>query len=211
MQIYAVQNLLTGEVYVGQTSMSLRRRLQSHVDNARTAVRANKQPTDVGHALLTYGREAFHSVVLETCGSKDDADRAELAWADHLLSYAPYGYNRRECGRHGRLSARAKRLISASPRTNETRRKIGQKVRGRPLTLKQREALTRGRAALNQRPRFDISGERNGRARLSPRKVKEIRDLYATKQYSQRALGEMYGVAQTTIAKVVHRRSWGTS
>ena len=43
---------------------------------------------------------------------------------------------------------------------------------------------------------------------LTEDRVIEIRRLWATGNYSRSKLGEMFGVASTTIQTVVHRRSW---
>ena len=61
-------------------------------------------------------------------------------------------------------------------------------------------------AALTEKP--DIyKGEQNGRAKLTTENVKEIRRLYET-GLSQTRLGEMFGVCQTVVSKIVLRKSW---
>ena len=44
--------------------------------------------------------------------------------------------------------------------------------------------------------------------RLTWEQVDEIRSLYASKQISQRELGKMYGVSQTSIRYIVHYMNW---
>lgn len=51
-------------------------------------------------------------------------------------------------------------------------------------------------------------GEKNHNAKLSESHVREIRDLYATGQYTQKALSEMYKVTPRIIYCVVHRETW---
>ncbi len=45
-------------------------------------------------------------------------------------------------------------------------------------------------------------------AKLTEDKVLEIRALYATGEYTQRALGEQFGVDQALISRVIHRQRW---
>lgn len=54
----------------------------------------------------------------------------------------------------------------------------------------------------------DRVGSNNGAAYLNEDLVLEIRELYATGNYTQVALGNKYGVVNTTIYKIVHRKIW---
>jgi len=51
-------------------------------------------------------------------------------------------------------------------------------------------------------------GEKNGNAKLTKRKVLEIRGAYETGKISQTALAELYGVSQALIGFVITRRAW---
>lgn len=51
-------------------------------------------------------------------------------------------------------------------------------------------------------------GDRQGAAKLTESDVLAIRDLYATKRATLRALAAQYGVSLTCIHGVVHRRLW---
>jgi len=53
-----------------------------------------------------------------------------------------------------------------------------------------------------------VSGERNGRAKLTDELVAEIRRRYETEGISQRALARQYDVCQYTINKVVNCKSY---
>lgn len=80
-------------------------------------------------------------------------------------------------------------------------------LRGRKHTPEQiAKAAAAKAAALTEKP--DIyKGEQNGRAKLTTENVKEIRRLYET-GLSQTRLGEMFGVCQTVVSKIVLRKSW---
>jgi hypothetical protein len=51
-------------------------------------------------------------------------------------------------------------------------------------------------------------GEAHGRSKLTRDDVKRIRMLYATGEYLQAELGEMFGVTGATIGQVVRRETW---
>jgi len=51
-------------------------------------------------------------------------------------------------------------------------------------------------------------GEQNGSAKLTEEQVLEIRELYKTKQYSQRELARMFDVVQNTISRIVTGKGW---
>jgi len=60
---------------------------------------------------------------------------------------------------------------------------------------------------LGQEP-ISIKGEANGHSKLTRREVVEIRRLYATGDYTQRELGEMFGVSDVCISLIVRRKRW---
>jgi hypothetical protein len=51
-------------------------------------------------------------------------------------------------------------------------------------------------------------GSAHGRAKLTEDNVREIRQLYATGNYSQLELGLRFGVSKHTISLIVRRKIW---
>ena len=51
-------------------------------------------------------------------------------------------------------------------------------------------------------------GSKNAMSRLNETKVKCIRDLYGTGQYTYEDLGKEFGVNQATIGYVIQRKTW---
>lgn len=51
-------------------------------------------------------------------------------------------------------------------------------------------------------------GIAHGQAKLSEQDVREIRQLYAVGDVSQRELAKRYGVNQSTLWKILHRKNW---
>lgn len=64
----------------------------------------------------------------------------------------------------------------------------------------------------NSRDKFEhgtvLRGEQIGISKLTPEKVIEIRRLYASGQYSQQTLADMFGVWQTVVSSIVLRKTW---
>lgn len=54
------------------------------------------------------------------------------------------------------------------------------------------------------------NGMRQGRAKLTDQQVSEIREKHATRQYSQKRLGDEYGVSQSHIGGIVKYKCWKT-
>lgn len=52
--------------------------------------------------------------------------------------------------------------------------------------------------------------DRHGAAKLTHEKVKQAREMYATKQYTQRELANLFGVALRTMASLLARHHWKT-
>jgi len=51
-------------------------------------------------------------------------------------------------------------------------------------------------------------GTENNRAKLTESIVRQVRKLYATGEYSQREIGDMFGVTKTTINNVIVGSTW---
>lgn len=56
--------------------------------------------------------------------------------------------------------------------------------------------------------RTKIKAERNGNSIFTWDKVRNIRELYATGQYSQAQLSRIYNCHQTNILKIVRHKTW---
>lgn len=53
-----------------------------------------------------------------------------------------------------------------------------------------------------------LKGEENGNSRLTEKQVEEIRSMYASGEYTQKGLGNQFGVSQTMIFYIVSRKQW---
>ena len=52
------------------------------------------------------------------------------------------------------------------------------------------------------------TGERNGRAKITDDDVRAIRCLYATGNFTQRQIGQRFGVSDVMVSLIVRRISW---
>jgi hypothetical protein len=75
--------------------------------------------------------------------------------------------------------------------------------------LNSQDAVTSGSSKKGAKKRL-ARNPHGGAAKLSERSASEIRRLYATGQFTQARLGEMFGVDQTNISLVVRNRIWSS-
>lgn len=54
----------------------------------------------------------------------------------------------------------------------------------------------------------DARGEKIGSSKMNEEKVKEIRELYVTGNYTQDQLSNLYGVVQSVISSIVLEKTW---
>lgn len=116
--IYKITNLINGKVYIGQTSISLRKRLLKHVYDANTDIKRRKHY--LHRALSKYGFDNFTVEILETC-DKEELDAREIYWISHFNSTDPQlGYNCTKGGQGNRainISEETRKLISDKNKT----------------------------------------------------------------------------------------------
>jgi group I intron endonuclease len=220
MRIYKITNKLNGKQYVGQTKATPEKRFTNHVyaaSNGSTAI--------IHNAIRKYGKDAFEIELLQECQSFEELDEAERRWIAELDTVTPNGYNIEEggCRNRGSLSeaTRAKLREAArhrSPewytkicyaarnRSEEWKKKLAASSKGRKPTPRQLECLVAGRQSGVWR--HSQVGEDNGNAILTWEKVSQIREMYATGNYSQEQLGLLFGVKQVTVSAIVRYRIW---
>lgn len=92
INIYAIINNITKEIYVGQTKDSIQERFNEHIREARAAMLGKRQSFPLFHRmLLVYGAENFTVSLLEKCDEKV-ASLHEAEWITKLDTYHS-GYN----------------------------------------------------------------------------------------------------------------------
>lgn len=124
---YLIRNTISGRVYVGSTSKSLRRRAYNHRIELRQGIHPN---IHLQRSWRKYGENAFEFVVLEEC-EPERCFELEQWWMDLHDAYRN-GYNR--CPNAGSWAGRK--------HSEESKRKCGLANVGRPMSQKNRSAMS---------------------------------------------------------------------
>ena len=187
-EVYEIINITNGKRYVGSTVKdNINDRWSAH--KSRLSIGLHNNP-HLQHAWDKYGKDKFIFVPILLC----DKNKT-LYYEQVLLDNFDWDYNIAK-------SASAP-MLGISP-SEETRDKIrvantGSKngMYGKTRTYAVKEASRKA----NQ-------GSGSGKAKLREQDVILIRELYLTLRYTQRELGEMFGVANSTISQIVNRKRW---
>lgn len=121
MIIYKATNILNGKSYIGQTIQSLNKRIQSHLHEQKN--------TYLHNALVKDGLKNFEWQKVMECHSKEEMDYWEKFFIKCYNTKKPNGYNLTDGG-EGNLGWHP---------TEEIKKKIGDKNRGRSPSKETRE------------------------------------------------------------------------
>jgi hypothetical protein len=53
-----------------------------------------------------------------------------------------------------------------------------------------------------------LPGEKNGRAKLTWKKVAEIREMYFIKKLKQKEISRVFCITQPVVSRIVHNKTW---
>lgn len=156
-EIYTLTCLVTGKLYVGQTTVGVMKRWSDHIFGAA-------KHACLGQAIVKYGRDAFHVAVVDTATDQSDLDAKEVMWIAHLNTMSPNGYNLTEGGTNG----------SGGRRSQETRERMRQARLGKKLTpeSKLKVGLASQGRKFSLEVRQKLSGMRTGVPRKESTKQK---------------------------------------
>jgi len=141
--IYLLTNKINGKIYIGQTWLTLSKRMGKDGCNY-------KNSTYLYSAILKYGSENFEYTVLNTYNNQEDANEAEAAAITEYNSLQhDIGYNLKLGGVAGRHTEETKKKISenhAKPGlgrmwTEDMRQVLRNAMTGRVLTPEHREKV----------------------------------------------------------------------
>lgn len=122
--VYRATNIVNGKFYIGVTKFTLAHRRNNHLAEARSA-RQTHMPFI--KALRKYGHASFRWDILEEFDDDDIANAAEVAW---IAALRPH-YN----------VAKGGRGITGFKRSDEWKKMMSAKMKGRRRTPEQLEAL----------------------------------------------------------------------
>lgn len=107
MQIYKITNIINDKVYIGQTTLALKKRWSGHC--CPSALKNNMLITK---AILKYGKENFRIETLEICKTLEDLNLREIYWISFYNSLnKKIGYNTKPGGKFSTHSDETKQKI----------------------------------------------------------------------------------------------------
>lgn len=139
-RIYAIENLMTHKIYVGQTIQPVIKRINSHKSHTKQFV--DKE-------IQKYGWQNFVWTVLEECYSREEIDAAEKRWIEKLHCKFPAGYNFTDGG------------YSNFCPIDEVCRKNSETHKGQKYSQERRDNISKGRKGkviISQNQRLFLSG-----------------------------------------------------
>lgn len=165
--VYAIRNINSGKMYIGSTSVSIKKRLWHHVSELKRNRHKNYR---LSEDWVKYGEKAFEFVVLEnTC---TDLRKREQHWMEFYNS-VENGYNINplingkdsfsketiekrsksikksyESGRHGNLHKNLIPWNKGLKWSEEHKQKLKESAKGRKMTKKGRESFVKKRRNL---------------------------------------------------------------
>lgn len=120
--IYKTTNIITGKIYIGQRSTSLKSLDRKYLGSG----------VALSDAIKKYGRESFKRDIIELCESSENLNEREIFWIKELDSMNPkIGYNLAPGGKtiNGRINtpeAEIKRKITREKNKDRYIRRIGE-------------------------------------------------------------------------------------
>lgn len=147
--VYVVTNRTSGKSYVGVTSGLVDDRWNQHV---YSALKLDSQYA-IHRALRKHGVDAFRVDVVETCDDYGELIEAEKDWISWLGTYEN-GYNmtrggegtlgnRGNLGKKKSVETRAKMSVAARSRSEETKRKLSESLRGKRHSVETKEKISK--------------------------------------------------------------------
>lgn len=199
--------------YIGKTKRSLRHRLTEHISDAKSRDQNNQR----GHwirKLLNAGQEP-EMVILERV-SEDDWQYAERKW---IAFYRDAGFDLVNGDNGGWGGSANWHPDSRNGQCKLTEKQVIQICKEYANGTYTQLELANQYGVSESNIGFIIAGKTwqdierpitngDGRAKLTVDDVEEIRDLYGTGEYSQRELGEIFGVVQEEIGNIVRGEIW---
>jgi len=133
------------------------------------------------------------------------SDALKRAWCENPRSISPEHFEALVAGRRATPQSpetreKIRQAIQGIKRSDETREKISQAKRGKKL----------GPLSEERKRKIGMAnkGERNGQAKLTMAKARDIRERYAGGSMSLSQLGREYGVDAKQIHRIVRNESW---
>lgn len=190
-----------GIYYAGQTLHGVVSRWTTHTWNAEKP-HAKSYNSRLSRWVRKHGKDNIAFSILEVC-TPDDLDEREVYWIAYLRSLGQAQANILEGGKQPKGHKRPKhsRLMSGenNPMYGKSRKEVMAYARSfqGPASEETRKKMSNAH-----------QGEKNVRAVLTEKDVREIRSAYTGKYGELTRMGKQYGVTAQMIYAIVNRKSW---
>lgn len=165
--IYRLLNLITGQMYIGQTK---------NIQNRKACHRKNYGDTDLAQSVREYGFENFVCEIIIICFDEDLLDYEDYYIKKYDTFETPHGLNLTTGGRHPKFSQKTKEKMRGSlgfTHTEEWKKNMSELMTGRvfsPETI-----MKMKRHIKSAEHRANISRALTGRT-LSPEHTEKMRN-----------------------------------
>lgn len=197
--LYKITNIVNCKLYIGITTKeNPLDRWKQHIKESKNKNQKNYTRT-ICHAIRKHGVDNFKFKVIQECGSLEELKEAEIAAIKYYDTYYGNGYNMTEggdgtigykrpsedckpIGERMRLRVGDKNPFYGKTHTNEVRSLISETIKNAWASGSYSERIKNIRVTTEDQD-------------------KEIREKYATGQYSRKTLGEEYCVSEGAICR----------
>lgn len=201
--VYAIENINTGQRYIGQTTESFERRFWHHRWTLNHQQNSN---VALQNAWNEYGEDAFIFRVLKCLEKRDNYDEEERACiAEARAGAGAYNISAGGAGKSSPMSEHAKAIVGAKNREHMTGRKLSEETRAKMRasnrhlspSAETRAAVSRymSNRVVSEETRAKVSaaysGEGSRTAKINNQQAAQIRTMY------------MNGETVTSIAKKI--------
>jgi group I intron endonuclease len=208
--LYKITNLLSGKVYIGQSTKETERWRQ-HKYFAR------KKPIQYIHlAMAKYGVDNFTYEVIATCTTQENTDETEATLITQYDSRnKDHGYNIDPGGEFAwnRGLQKEQQPMYGKHHSEESKKKISESNMGKimpPHTDEWKQDMSKRRRGVPKSKEWieKRAGENHPLAKLSYDLADQIRKEYATGNFTLKELSKKYDVSIATLSRTIRKKQW---
>jgi len=223
--VYKITNKINNKVYIGCTTQGLEDRKKEHYSRCFNVGRKSK----LCDSLKKHGFDNFEFEIIKECETPEEMFLNEIYYIGFYNSKET-GYNL-TIGGEGCLGYKhteetkkhiSNLLIENHPhrgkkyeeiydleKVEEQKKKRAESVKKYWGSLSEEDKEKRVKnCSIGLKKTFKNKGENNGYSKLTNEQVKEIRELYKNKTYTQKELGKIYSVGQACISSIILNKTY---
>ena len=180
--IYQIRNIVNNKIYIGSSKDIIKR-----FNNHTWLLRNNKHNNlHLQHSWNMHGANSFVFEILLLC-EEFELLRYEQWYLDNVVRWK-HDYN---------ISKFVVACFRGRNHTDRAKNKISKKLTGRKLTKETKNKMSTSK-----------SGEQCYNSKLTKSVVATIREMYLTNDYTQKELGKIFNVPQSSISGIVNYKRW---